>query len=79
LQAEPVTLTWGADEFIIPPNRILVAIARVEDVITFTELADASQRGAYPLGKIASTYGNLLRYAGAPSSRRGRRGSDLAR
>lgn len=61
---EPVTLTWGAQEFVIPPNRIMGAISRMEDAITFTELAQAGERNAYPLGKIAQAYGNLLRYAG---------------
>lgn len=61
---KPVKLDWGGKSVEIPANRLLGAIALVEDIITFNELISFSKRGAYPTARIAQAYGELLRYAG---------------
>jgi len=62
---DDITLEWHGKEFTIPANRVLKAIACVEDVLTLNELAMYSERKAIPFAKIASAYGAVLRYAGA--------------
>ncbi|MDZ4865911.1 MAG: hypothetical protein SGI91_01190 [Alphaproteobacteria bacterium] len=62
---ENIELTWQGQNYSIPANRVMGAIASVEEVVTLAELqAYAGRRGA-PLGKLAMAYGALLRYAGA--------------
>lgn len=63
---EPVTIVWQGKPVLIPASRILGAIAAVEEVMTFNELADFSRRQAYPTAHIARAFGVLLRYAGEP-------------
>lgn len=65
---EDIHLGWGGVQYTIPSNRVMGAIARVEDVMTLSELYQHGQRETVPLGKIAMAYGALLRYAGAPVS-----------
>lgn len=62
---DDIRLTWNGQTFVIPSDRVLGAIARVEDVITFHELLAYSGRSTAPVGKLAEAYGILLRYAGA--------------
>lgn len=62
---DPVELTWQGKEYVIPPQAIMGAIARVEDHITLFELITASATARPPLGKISQAYASLLRYAGA--------------
>ena len=35
---EPVTLKWRGDEYVIPPNQMLGAIARIEEYISLDEI-----------------------------------------
>ena len=65
---EPVTLTWKGKSYLIPPDRILGAIMRIEDTLTITEMNGYFQRGGAPLGKLAKIYADILTYAGAPVS-----------
>jgi hypothetical protein len=60
---EPVSLSWGGIEYSIPANRMMRAIAKVEEVITLQQLGNPD---AVPMAKISMAYGTLLRYAGAP-------------
>lgn len=62
-----IRLEWGADEHVIPAERVLGAIAVVEDVFTLADL-NFSGRGRLPLAKLSMAYGALLRYAGAKIS-----------
>ena len=62
-----VRLEWGDQDFTIPAERVLGAIAVVEDVITLGDLAGNS-RGRLPLAKISMAYGALIRYAGGKVS-----------
>lgn len=62
---EEVTLSWNGEEYKIPPDRIMGAIAKIEDVITLKELSDYAVKGDAPLAKMAIAYAAVLRYAGA--------------
>lgn len=61
-----VTLEWDGETHVIPSNRVMGAIARVEEFVTLKELSEFSQapQGA-KYARLAQAYGSLLRYAGA--------------
>jgi hypothetical protein len=60
-----IELEWGDRVFTIKAHKVMGAIARIEDVITFPELQNYAARGTAPVGKLAMAYGAVLRYAGA--------------
>lgn len=62
---EEVRLKWKEKEYVIPENRVMRLIAKVEDVITLAELINYSERNTTPVAKVASAYGVMLRFAGA--------------
>lgn len=63
---EDVKLQWRGDTYIIPSNRVMGAIARVEQHVTLNELyTSVDERGTIKIGTMAMAYGSLLRYAGA--------------
>lgn len=63
---EPITLKWRDDEFVVPSNRVMGAIARVEEVVTLKELLDElNDGGRIRMARLATAYATLLRYAGA--------------
>ncbi len=62
---EDITLDWNGKAHVIPANRVLGAIARIEDVITMHELQTYAQSGTLPMAKLAQAFGAALRYAGA--------------
>jgi len=62
---KPISISWGGNEYTIPADRIMGAIASVEDIMTLKELGDYMQKNDAPLGKLAMAFGTVLRYAGA--------------
>lgn len=60
-----VTFSWKGRDFTIPPNRIMGAIASVEEVMTLQEMAASTQTGKVKTARIAIAYAQVLRYAGA--------------
>lgn len=62
---DDITLTWNGQEHVIPAERLMVAIAKIEDVITLTELFDHAQRGNAPMAKLSMAFGSVLRLSGA--------------
>jgi hypothetical protein len=46
-------------------NRVIEAIARIEDVVTLEEFGRYDERGTMLITKLAMAYGAVLRYAGA--------------
>lgn len=62
---DDIKLGWNGRDYKIPANRVLGAIMRIEDITTLQELALCARREQVPLGKVASAYGAVLRYAGA--------------
>lgn len=59
---KPVTLAWKGTEYEVPADKVMLLIAKVEDVITLSELLNPRGR---PLAKISMAYGVALRHAGA--------------
>lgn len=57
-----VGLSWGGEEYIVPPEKVMGLIEVVEDVITLEELGGSS--GGLKRSAIAKAYANALRYAG---------------
>jgi hypothetical protein len=65
---DDVRLEWCGRQLVIPANKVLGAIARVEEVVTLQELIDHGGRGSVPVAKVSMAYGAVLRYAGAEVS-----------
>lgn len=59
---ESVEIVWKGKSYTIPPNKVLRAIAKIEDVITLQHL---SNQDAVPMAKVALAFAALLRFAGA--------------
>lgn len=59
---EPVVLRWQGKSITVAPERVLGAIATVEEFITIADLA--TLRNKPPIGRIAQAYTAVLRYAG---------------
>lgn len=57
------TINWNGKTALIPGNRLLMAIARVEEVITLGEIMRYQVVSTVPLARISQAYGTLLRYA----------------
>jgi hypothetical protein len=62
---EEVKLSWSGKDYVIPPDRVLQAIAKVEEVLTFGALARCMVSGTLPLARLAMAVGAALRHAGA--------------
>lgn len=61
---DDVTLTWGGVNYMIPSNRMMLAIARIEDHVSLEDLdVSASQRPKR--AKVAMAFASVLRFAGA--------------
>jgi hypothetical protein len=60
-----VDLLWGEELYTIAPDRVLGAIAIIEEHYTFQDLAVASNTNKVSLVGLARVYGAILRYAGA--------------
>lgn len=61
---EPVVLTWQGSDYEIAPDKIMGAIAKIEDTITLKELGEYAMKGDAPLAKLSMAYASVLRYAG---------------
>lgn len=62
---DPVTLTWKGVDYEVAPDKIMGLIARIEEIVTLSEIHAAAQKGGMPLAKLAMSYGASMRYAGA--------------
>lgn len=62
---DDIRLAWNGRTYVIPANRVMGALARVEDSITFGELHAHTQRNSVPVAKLSQAFGSVLRYAGA--------------
>lgn len=58
---EPVTITWKGTDYTVQPDKVMMLIAKIEDIITFSELVAENPK----LVKLAMAFGAALRYAGA--------------
>lgn len=59
---EPIELAWGGNTYTIPANRVLRVIAKIEEHVTISDLANGV---AIPFAKSAMAYAAVLRFAGA--------------
>lgn len=64
----PVVLKWYGAAYTIPANRVLMAIATVENILTLDELHKFVDKSTVPLARIAQAYGALLRFAGGSAT-----------
>lgn len=63
---EDFKIAWHGVEYVIPSDRVLPAIARVERIITAVELLrQIEDTGAVSMSRLSMAFGSLLRYAGA--------------
>lgn len=62
---QDIKLEWNGEAFTVPSNRVMGAIAIIEEHVTLKELYESVGRGTAKLSKLASAYGGVLRYAGA--------------
>lgn len=60
---EEISLEWGGEKYSLLPD--LELIARIENIITASELYEYVGRNAIPFAKVAMAYGIVLREAGA--------------
>jgi hypothetical protein len=61
---QEVELSWNGEAVTIPADKVMGAIAVIEEHITFLELVAMSQAGTPKMTVIAQCYGAVLRYAG---------------
>ena len=61
---DDVKIKWDGKEYTIPSNRVMPLIERIEDHVSFGDLAGKKPK----IGKIASAWAEVLRYAGASVS-----------
>lgn len=65
---EPVTVGWGDQTKIIPADRVMGVIRRIEKHITMKELVVMQQsRDTIPLAVVSDAYAEVLNYAGFAS------------
>jgi len=62
---EEIRLSWNGREYKIPPDRVMQAIAKIEDHVTLVELHTYGLNGTAPLAKLSMAYAALLQHAGA--------------
>lgn len=63
-----IEMVWRDKPYTIKSTRVMGAIAVVEDIITFPEIAAFGQRRAAPAGRLCQAYAALLKYAGAKAT-----------
>lgn len=62
---QPYTIHWAGRDHVIPADRIMRAIAVVEEHVTLHELMDVmGQRRTVKMVTMAQAYGALLRFVG---------------
>lgn len=66
---EDITIGWGGASYVIPANRQMGLVARVEDALSGDSGRQAisvlMQREGPPYSRLAAAFGAALRYAGA--------------
>lgn len=66
---EDIELQWNGSPYKIPADRVLGAIARIEEIVTLGELSSMfTNTKSLRIATLARAYGTLLRYAGASVS-----------
>lgn len=60
-----ISLEWAGKEYAIKARRVMGAIKRIEEEVTYFELMSYVASNDPRTSKIAAAYGVILRYAGA--------------
>jgi hypothetical protein len=60
---DPIKIKWKGADVLIPADRVMGALYRVEQTITINELGVAINTGNVPLAKVARAFAEILRYA----------------
>ena len=63
-----IELVWGENTYVIPHDRVMAAIAVIEQHMTLSELFYYKKRSNVPVSKLISAYADVLRFAGAKVS-----------
>lgn len=62
---EDIHIQWKGREYTVPANRVMKAIAIIEEHVTLKELYEDASRGTLKLSRLSSAYAGILRFAGA--------------
>jgi hypothetical protein len=62
---QPITIKWGGDEYTIPANGVLKAIAIIEEHFTLADMVQQIRTNTVKMATLACAWGNLLRHLGA--------------
>jgi len=62
---EDMKLGWNGADYVIPADRVLGAVAVIEEHMTFPEMMELVRHGKPSLVGLSRTWGAVLRYAGA--------------
>lgn len=61
---DPIEIRWKGKEVNIPANRVLRAIAAIEEILPLDQVVKMAMTGHVHLAKCSMAYGAVLRYAG---------------
>jgi hypothetical protein len=61
---QPITLEWRNKPYIIAADRVMRAIAIIENHVTLVELQRAAVHGSVPLAKVANAFADVITFAG---------------
>lgn len=61
---DPIEMRWIGKEVTIPANRVLKAIAAVEEILPLDQVVKMANTGHVHIAKCSMAYGAVLRYAG---------------
>lgn len=59
-----IKLSWEGREYVIPSDNVMKIIAKVEDVITLSDLSKCATNKTLPLAKLSQAYALILQHAG---------------
>ena len=65
---QDIYIEWKGNEYCIPHNKVMGTIAKVESVVTLSELHEYINSNKIPYSKLAAAYAIFLRQAGADAS-----------
>jgi hypothetical protein len=60
-----IEMVWAGNVYTIKSTRVMGAIAQIEDVLTFSEIAAFMRRETIPMARLCQAYAVALKYAGA--------------
>ena len=61
---DPIEMRWMGKDVLIPANRVLRAIAAIEEILPLDQVVRMGVTGHVHIAKCSMAYGAVLRYAG---------------